>query len=243
MGVDARPGEAIDIGVRPDSLMIVRLNPDTGSCHLLAIPRDTRTELPGYGLTKVNHALAVGGIPYQLQVVELLLGIEVDRYVLIDFTGFQQLVDAVGGVKITIAEGFTAANGTVFEPGELVLNGAQALAYSQWRGGPDGDFGRIQRQQQMLRALVAKAASLNIVRSIDELLPAVADHLRTDLSTTEMASIGTEYRDSCPENSIEMQRLEGYGATYDDPLLMLPLYYIVVDEAEIRRRVEELLAP
>ncbi|MER3438248.1 MAG: hypothetical protein C4346_12050, partial [Chloroflexota bacterium] len=108
MGVDARPGEAIDIGVRPDSLMVLRLNPETGSCRILSIPRDTRTELPGYGLTKVNHALAVGGIPYQKQVVELLLGIPIDHYVLVDFAGFETLVDAVGGITIDVPEGFVA---------------------------------------------------------------------------------------------------------------------------------------
>ena len=62
MGVDAREGEAIDGQVRPDSLMVVHLNPQSSACRILSIPRDTRTELPGYGLTKINHALAVGGI-------------------------------------------------------------------------------------------------------------------------------------------------------------------------------------
>src|SRR5690606_5259958 len=60
MGVDARPGEAIDVGVRPDSLFVVYLDGSNGSCRVLSIPRDTRTTLPGYGQSKINHALAVG---------------------------------------------------------------------------------------------------------------------------------------------------------------------------------------
>ena len=125
MGVDAQPGEPIDIGVRPDSLMVVHLNPKTRSCHLLAIPRDTRTELPGFGLTKINHALAVGGIPYEQLVVSQLLGISIDHYVLVDFTGFKQLVDALSGITLTVTEGFTDDNGVTFTPGSQDMNGTR----------------------------------------------------------------------------------------------------------------------
>ncbi len=243
MGVDARPGEAIDIGVRPDSLMVLRLNPDTGSCRILSIPRDTRTELPGYGLTKVNHALAVGGIPYQKQVVELLLGIPIDHYVLVDFAGFETLVDAVGGITIDVPEGFVAADGTVFVAGRQAMTGKQALAYARYRGGPDGDFGRIQRQQEVLRALIRRASGLNLVRSINDLLPAVRQHVRTDLSAAEIAGFALTYRDTCTADRLDVFRLEGYGATFDDPLLNLPLWYLVVDEAEIHRKVQMLLEP
>jgi polyisoprenyl-teichoic acid--peptidoglycan teichoic acid transferase len=241
MGVDARPGEAIDIGVRPDSLMVLRLNPRTGSCRILAIPRDTRTELPGYGLTKINHALAVGGIPYQEQVVEALLGLKLDHYVLIDFAGFQDLVDAVGGINIDVPEPFAIDADVSFNAGSQTLDGKHALAYARYRGGPDGDFGRIARQQQVLRGLVRKASKLNVVRSLNELLPAVQDHIRTDLGEAEMARIALDYRDTCKEDSIQMLRLEGYDAWFDDPMLQMQLEYVVVDEAEIERKVRMLV--
>lgn len=243
MGVDARPGEAIDIGVRPDSLMVLRLNPETGSCRVLSIPRDTRTELPGYGMSKVNHALAVGGIPYQQQVVELLLGIPIDHYVLVDFAGFEALVDAVGGITIDVPEGFVAADGTVFNAGTQTMTGKQALAYARYRGGPDGDFGRIARQQAVLRAMIQRASGLNLVRSINDLLPAVREHIRTDLSVAEMTKLALAYRSTCTADQIDLFRLEGYDATLDDPLLNAPLWYLIVDEAEIRKKVEMLLEP
>lgn len=243
MGVDARPGEAIDMGVRPDSLMVLHLNARTGSCRLLSIPRDTRTELPGYGMTKVNHALAVGGIPYQMQVVELLTGLRIDHYVLIDFNGFEDLVDAVGGITVDVPEAFVASDGRQFSAGRQTMSGKDALSYARFRGGPDGDFGRMQRQQQVLRAIVAKASGLNIVASINELLPAVEDNLRTDFSPTEMASIAMDYQSRCTESTVTMMRLEGAGVTYDDPLLQMPLYYIEVDEAELRGKVAALIEP
>jgi LCP family protein required for cell wall assembly len=240
MGVDARPGEPIDIGVRPDSLMVVRLDPETGSCRTLSIPRDTRTELPGYGQSKINHALAVGGIPYQQQVVENLLGLKIDHYVLIDFNGFQDLVDAVGGIKIDVPDAFAISDDMWFAAGEQTMDGKHALAYARYRGGPDGDFGRIARQQQVLRALIRKGASLNVVRSLNDLLPAVQDNLRTDLDAGEMARLGLDYRDTCTEDSVEMLHLDGYDAWFDDPLLNMQLEYVVVDEAEIRSKLAML---
>jgi LCP family protein required for cell wall assembly len=241
MGVDAREGEAIDIGVRPDSLMVLHLNATSGSCRLLSIPRDTRTDLPGYGMTKVNHALAVGGVDYQIQVVEQMLGLGIDHYMLIDFNGFQDLVDAVGGITVDVPADFTSSDGQVFYAGQQQMTGKQALSYARWRGGSDGDFGRIQRQQQILRALVQRASGLNVVASINELLPAVEQNLRTDLSATEMTSLAMDYRSRCTQETISMFRLEGFDATYLDPMLQLNLYYIEVDAAEIRRKVAALL--
>lgn len=240
MGVDARPGEPIDVGVRPDSLMVVRLNPETGSCRTLAIPRDTRTELPGYGQTKINHALAVGGIPYQQQVVENLLDLKIDHYLLIDFNGFEDLVDSVGGITVTVEEPFTIDEFNVFNTGEQTMDGKHALQYARFRGGPDGDFGRIVRQQQVLRALLRKGASLNVVRSLNELLPAVENNLRTDMDARDMARLGLDYRGTCTDESVEMLRLEGYDAWFDDPLLQMQLIYVVVDEAEVRSKVAML---
>ena len=117
------------------------------------------------------------------------------------------------------------------------MDGKHALAYARWRGGADGDFGRIARQQQVLRALIRKGAGLDVIRSLNELLPAVQDNIRTDLGATEMAGLGLDYRGTCTDASIEMLRLEGYDAWFDDPLLQLRLIYIVVDEAEISRKV------
>lgn len=243
MGVDARPGEEIDINVRPDSLMVVHLDPEAKTCRALSIPRDTRTEVEGYGLTKVNHALAVGGIDFQVQTVEAMLGVAIDHYVLIDFNGFEDLVDAVGGITIDVPEAFTTSGGVQFEAGPQTMDGERALAYARDRSGPEGDFGRIERQQQIIRALVARSIGLDLLTSIGELLPAVEQNVRTDLAVTEMVSIGSTYREICSEEAITLLRLEGELATYDDPLLGAPLSYVIVDEAEIRRKVAALLEP
>jgi LCP family protein required for cell wall assembly len=229
--------------VRPDSLMVLHLDDKTGTCRVLSIPRDTRTDLPGYGLTKINHALAVGGVDYETLVVQNLLGLKIDHFVLIDFNGFQSLVDAVGGIDVAVPDNFTSTDGRVFTAGEQTMSGQQALSYARYRGGPDGDFGRIRRQQQVIKAIVARASGLNIVRSINELLPAVEQNLRTDLSARDMASLASTYRTRCTSDSVTMLTLDGGTATYQDPLLNLPLNYVILDPEEIASKVAALLAP
>jgi LCP family protein required for cell wall assembly len=243
MGVDAREGEAIDGQVRPDSLMLIHLTPKSSACRILSIPRDTRTELPGYGLSKVNHALAVGGIDYEIQVVTELTDLPIDHYVLIDFSGFEDLVDAIGGITIDVPETFTALDNTVFLAGEQRMTGKQALSYSRHRSDDQGDFGRIIRQQQVIRGLIHEASGLQILTSIREFLPAVQDNLRTDLSVSQMVDIATTYRSICTEDAVTMLKLEGEIETHDDPLLEMPLSYVIVDEAEVRQKVASLLEP
>lgn len=240
MGVDARPGESIDIGVRPDSLAVLRLDPESGSCRMLRIPRDSRVELPGYGLTKINHALAVGGIPYQELVVEEFLGIPIDQYALIDFGGVEALVDATGGVTITITDTFTVGEHS-FSPGERTLTGPEALAYSRYRYGPDGDFGRIRRQQDVLRALLSQAGETEPQVLLQKVLPLLQDHVRTDLTIADLVSLADRFRTTCTEDSLVTLTLEGTVATFEDPLFGMSLSYVVIDPDEVSRKVEELL--
>jgi LCP family protein required for cell wall assembly len=240
MGVDARPGEAIDVGVRPDALMVLHLNPENGSCRVLAIPRDTRTELPGYGLTKINHALAVGGTPYERQVVEQFLGISIQHYGLIDFTGLTDLVDAVGGVTIDNDYAFSAG-GVDFPLGPQHLDGKDALTFSRFRHGPDGDFGRVRRQQMVIRALVKQGASLNVVTELNRLLPALQAHTRTDLTVPEMIALAQKYGPTCSSSTLDMKELQGSVASFQDPMLHMELSYVVVDPKEVQSKVAWLL--
>jgi LCP family protein required for cell wall assembly len=241
MGVDARPGAPIDIAVKADAIVVLHLNPETKSCRILSIPRDTRTELPGYGQSKINHALLVGGIPYERLVVEKLLGITMDHYALIDFAGFQELVDAVGGVTMTVPEAMTLPGGVKLKAGTQVLDGEQALAYARNRSGPEGDIGRIKRQWAVMRGLISATDGRDLVKDVNQLLPAVEGHIRTDLNATQLAAIARTFGGSCTEQTMGTGVLEGNRVQLDDPMLKQEVYYNVVDEPVIRQRVAELL--
>jgi LCP family protein required for cell wall assembly len=244
MGVDARPGAPIDIGVRPDSIMLLHINPTAHSCRMLSVPRDTLVTLPGYGESKVNHALMVGGIPYQEMVLEQYLGITIDRYALVDFSGFEELVNTVGGVKITVPQEIKDKNGNVlFDAGPQEMNGEQALKYARYRGGADVDVGRVRRQQQIIRALAQTASSRDLVTDVNSLLPAVESHIRTNLTTSELLSFADQYSTLCDPSSIALDTLQGtfsQSATVD-PMFHERLFYNVVDEAVLEEKVATLL--
>ncbi len=240
IGVDVRPGEAIDVGVRPDALAVLHLDADTGSCRMLDIPEDSRIELPGYGLSKASHALAVGNIPYQQQVVAQFLDITIDHYGLIDFAGIERLVDTVGGVTIEVPESFSAGD-TTFVSGTQTLDGKRALLYARYRGEGDGALGKIGRQQQILRAVLRSASTSNPIALVPKMLPILEDHTRTSFDPAEMIDIATHFRSTCSEQTLETRRMSGTVATFPDPLLDLDLSYVIVDDAEVRKQVAWLL--
>jgi LCP family protein required for cell wall assembly len=243
MGVDARPGAPIDIGVRPDALMVLYLNPTSGVCRGLAIPRDTLAILPGYGETKINHALMLGGIPYQQLVVEQFLDLKIDHYALVDFAGFQDLVNALGGVSIKVPSELKSGETVLFEMGPQMFDGDDALAYARYRGGDDGDVGRVRRQQQIIRGLAQTSAGRDIAAEVGKLLPAVADHVRTDLGATDLVTLANQYRTACSEGSLELDTLQGtlYQPERPDPIYQQPIDYVQIDDAIIEDKVSQLI--
>ena len=100
MGVDERP-EDHDKG-RSDTLFVVMFDSEKKQANLLSIPRDTRVHMPKYGWDKINHAYAFGGRELSQKTVEEFLGIKIHNYVMVNFKGFEGLVDAIGGVDVNI---------------------------------------------------------------------------------------------------------------------------------------------
>ncbi len=240
MGVDARDTDTIDIGVRPDSLAVLNLNEENGACRILAIPRDSRVNLPGYGASKVNHALAVGGIPYEILVVEDYLDIEIDHYALVDFSGLVQVVDALDGITVNNPEAFTLGD-TSFAAGEIDLDGEEALAYSRFRGGSEGDFGRISRQQQVIRGLMDEVYDVNLVRVVPNMFSILSDHFRTGFGPTDLIGLADDYRTSCTSTTIETRTIAGEVATAHDDLMQMDLSFVISDPAIVRDDVDWLL--
>jgi LCP family protein required for cell wall assembly len=127
---------------RADTLMLIRAG--GGAFRKLSIPRDAFAEIPGHAPTKINAAFAFGGAALQIRAVEQFLGIDVDHIAIVDFTGFEDLIDAVGGVKVDVPEkicadisgGAGGGQGGVtlrLGKGENTLDGEKALAYSRIR--------------------------------------------------------------------------------------------------------------
>ncbi|TKC16994.1 polyisoprenyl-teichoic acid--peptidoglycan teichoic acid transferase TagU [Robertmurraya kyonggiensis] len=224
LGVDEREG---DRG-RSDTMIVLAVNPSKNSVKMLSIPRDSRTEIIGKGTTdKINHAYAFGGVEMSIATVENFLDLPIDHYVQINMEGFQDIVNAVGGVTVQNDLDFTY-EGTHFPEGELSLDGTKALKYSRMRyEDPRGDFGRQQRQRQIIKAIIDEGASLNTLTNFGDIFTALGQNVKTDLSFDQMVTIQSKYRTAAKE--IEQVTVNGQGTKIDG------IYYLQVSNEEKSR--------
>jgi LCP family protein required for cell wall assembly len=125
----------------------------------VSIPRDTWTQVPGYGPAKINAAFSYGGPRLYLQTIEQFTGLHIDHLAVIDWEGFKDLSTALGGVDVYVPRSFTS-HGVSWQQGTQHLQGERALAYVRTRHGlPRGDLDRVARQQNFIRALMDKLVS------------------------------------------------------------------------------------
>lgn len=168
---------------RSDVLMLLQISGDRSSSFAISIPRDSYVPVPGYGTTKINAAYSYGGPTLLIETVEQLTNIRIDHFVSVDFTGFEAITNAIGGVDVRVAQD-TYAHGVQFQQGLNHLNGEQALAYVRQRYRlPGGDFDRVQRHQNYLRAVMSKVSRDNLLTDpgrLDDFLLAVTNSISVD---------------------------------------------------------------
>lgn len=218
IGTDQRKADSKDW--RADVLMVAAVNPKTNSIKLISIPRDTYVKIANSGgvKSKINSAVYYGyqnGIdPVQniRETVENLLHIPIDHYALINFQGFEDIVDAVGGVEVDVKFPFMqrAIGGkkVYFEPGVQHLNGPEALAYVRMRKqDPKGDIGRNERQREVVAQLVDKLVSVDGVTKFSDVTKAVGRNFKYSFEMTKLPALIDVYRKIPKENveTIELQ--------------------------------------
>ncbi len=193
LGTDGRHQE----GGRSDTIMLAFLDMNEKTMSLLSIPRDTRIDIPGRrNMEKVNHAYAYGGAPLVLETLNNYLETEYDRYVTIDFNGFKDVVDILGGVEIDVPRRmYYPAESINLQPGLQTLDGHDALAFTRYRGGPDGDYGRMERQQHFLKELAKQVLGVRNVWTASQLVNTGAELVNTNLTLAEMLYIANAMMD------------------------------------------------
>ncbi|KHF38249.1 LCP family glycopolymer transferase [Halalkalibacter okhensis] len=218
---------------RSDTIIVMTVNPDKQSVKMLSIPRDTRTEIVGRGtIDKINHAYAFGGVEMTMDTVENLLDIPIDHFVSINMEGFQGLVDAMGGVAVENSFSFSQ-DGHDFPEGELFLSGEEALAYSRMRyEDPRGDFGRNDRQRQIVDAVIQEGAQISSITRVGSILNEVGKSVRTDLDLDDMWKVQSNYRDA--RHNVEQLEMSGNGTRING------VYYLEVPNDELERVRGEL---
>ncbi len=197
VGSDSRdPSGEGPPGDRSDVIMIMRITGDRERVQFISIPRDSWVPIPGYELNKINAAYAFGGPSLLIRTVEALTAIRIDHFAAVDFSGFKEITDALGGVDVQVAE-TTSNGGVTFTAGLNHLNGEEALLYVRQRYDlPGGDLDRVQRQQNYLRAVMSTVFQQNILGDLgrtDDLLLALTSAISVDETLTQSAMLGLSY--------------------------------------------------
>ncbi len=204
LGIDKRDDEPI-AGTRSDTIIVVSIDPVSKSAAMVSLPRDLWVNIPGCtarlgcsgGQQRINVAHAVGGPDMARQTVTADFGVPINFYARVDFRGFEQLIDAAGGVVIDVDwpvkddEYPTADYGyqrIYFGPGPQLMDGATALQYARSRHGMS-DFARAGRQQKVIVSLRTRALQLNMLSRAPELVGIAQKSLSTDLSPVQMLSL------------------------------------------------------
>ncbi|MEY9215310.1 LCP family protein required for cell wall assembly [Thermobifida halotolerans] len=239
IGSDVRSGDNAEYGgevegERPDTLLIAHISPSYDGAILVNLPRDSMVDMPACepngdrpGMQAqrgmINSAMNYGGVQCQWKVVEQLTGIHIDHFVSVDFTGFKEMVDAIGGVEMCIPAPVDDPKAKLtLEAGQQTLNGEQALGYmrSRYGQGDGSDLSRIERQQVFLGAMLRKIMSGEIMSSptsIYSFLGSVTDSITVDdqFTVDKMTDIAIQMREVDMEN-IRFVTVPN-GAHPDDP--------------------------
>ncbi|ANU10105.1 LytR family transcriptional regulator [Planococcus antarcticus DSM 14505] len=219
LGVDERE----DDRGRSDTVVVMTVNPAEQSTKMVSIPRDTYTEIVGRGTTdKINHAYAFGGIEMSMATVENLLDIPIDYVMQVNMEGFQDIVDAVDGIEVNNTLAFDD-----YAAGNIELNGEEALGYVRMRKqDPEGDFGRQNRQKQVIQAIMKEGASVNSLLNYRDIFTALGDNVRTNMTFDEMMEVQSNYRDAI--GTVDQILVEdGVGETING------IWYYMMDDAEL----------
>lgn len=178
-----------------DVMLLLKFDPETKKIIMLSIPRDTRTQIEGYGVKKINAANVDGGPALTARTVSNLLGgAGIDRYIRINVLGVAKLIDALGGVTVYVPKNMKYQDDSQhlyinLKAGKQHLNGDQALQLLRFRHDELGDIGRIQRQQMVIRALMDQTLNPATVTQLPKVLDVVKDHIDTNLTVEELVAL------------------------------------------------------
>lgn len=207
-GLDDLTNFGVVGGARGDVIMLVKLDEQSSNSQILSIPRDLWVEIPGHGSNRINAAYAFGGPALMVETIKQNLGVSVNHYVEIDFIGFREMVDELGGIEISFPNAARDANSGLNVPaGTERLDGKMALAYARsrhyeelqngsWVGVEANDIGRTARQREVLAAIVSALKRPSSIAEAGSIAGAMARHTTIDsgLAEASVARLFWDYK-------------------------------------------------
>lgn len=238
MGSDSRATGAVDNDAvaptdqRADTLMLVHIPENRKNVFAISLMRDLWVNIPGHGESKINAALALGGVPLMVQTVESIFQQRIDHVASVDFEGFKDLTDALGGVEVDVKIPFAPASGPMkghfYPAGINHLTGDEALAFVRERKSfSDGDYQRVRNQQTFLKAVIgktiAKETLLNPLK-VNDMVSAVSPFVSvdSDFDASVIANLALGLRDLRPKDNIMFTLpTNGTGTSSDGQSIVL----------------------
>jgi len=214
LGVDTRPDDQ-DMGSRTDTIMLVQVVPGTGEVKLLSVPRDLLVEVEPGVKDRINAAYNYGGIDETIDALENYAGVPIDHYAIVDFEGFEEVIDAIGGVRVDVGDGEFPEKWRMGE-GVQRLNGHKALIYARYRGTPGADLDRMQRQRELVGALRSEALSWHTVKTLPRTMSVMHENVQTDLGFDEAISLGQVLIRQGRHAEMTSEQLKGTPETLPD---------------------------
>ncbi|MGE4170705.1 MAG: LCP family protein [Candidatus Margulisiibacteriota bacterium] len=235
MGIDDT-----DVVQRSDTIIVMHIDDIKKRIGVLSIPRDTRTNVPGVGLTKINHAYAYGGEELLRKTVASLLNVRIDYYIQLRTKGVEQLVDALGGIDVNVNKNlyYIDKSGGLYvdlKKGQQDLNGKQAVEYLRFRHDEEGDLGRIHRQQGFLQSLAEKMIDSKNVANLPSVIGKMNDNISTDLNARKILGLATQFKEAYASGNIDVQTIPG------EPILIKGVSYWQPDITQTDKLVQNVL--
>ena len=232
---------------RTDTLILAHYNAEDSKISLVSIPRDILIKINGKN-QKINAAHAIGGqngVRYAVDAVEELLDIEIDYYGKVDYEGFRQVIDAIGGIEMDITRNMNYDDPSQdlsihFKKGTTVhLDGKKAEEFFRWRQNNDGtglangDLGRIQNQQMFIGKVMDKVKNPTILIKIPSILSAIQKHVEVNMDGNELLKYGYIFA-SIGRDNLSMDTIKGYDKHIGG------VAYLVYDEAQNKETLSKL---
>jgi len=224
---------------RADTIVFLSISPKTKDVLILSIPRDTRVEIPGRGMDKINHAYAFGGEKLISKTVSSFLDLPIHFYAVADFNGFVNIIDELGGVEIDIEKEMhyvDKAGGLDINlsPGKQILDGEKSLQYIRFRYDKLGDLGRIKRQQKLALAVIKKMMNFDSITKIPQISEEMKGYIETNIKVQDAIALANLFRGTNQEK-FKVETVQG------EPVYIEGISYLEPDVEEVRQRVKSLI--
>lgn len=224
---------------RADTIVFLSISPKTKDVLILSIPRDTRVEIPGRGMDKINHAYAFGGEKLISKTVSSFLDVPIHFYAVADFNGFVNIIDELGGVDINVEKEMyyvDKAGGVEINlyPGKQVLDGEKSLQYIRFRNDKLGDLGRIKRQQKLALAVIKKMMNFDSITKIPQISEEIKRYIETNIKVQDAIALANLFK-GVNQEKFKLETVHG------NPVYIEGVSYLEPNVEEVRKRVKSLI--